>query len=410
MVTIEATAAGTGAMASPRPAAQRDLLLVAAGTAVSTAGDAAAMVALLLRMRPHGSVWVAALLAAELLPTVLLAPLVGRLVDRAETWRTILLALVGQTAIAVPLALVSGPLPTVLLFGGMFVFGSVLRPASSAFVPAVTGPQDAPRGYRMVATGGGLGWIVGPGLGGALTGAFGPSVALLVDAASFAAMAAAVGFVRARRRSERDGATIAGREPGGLRIVWSLPVLRLVVVVGALAVGCAVVDNVAAPFRYVNELHASAGEYGVYLTIWSAGALVGVRLSARIADRWRVRGVLLADLGQGLAIAGIGLLPSLGWTYGASALGGVANGVANVLLSALVASMVPSARHGRAFAATGAMTQVAVGAGTVAGAPLITALGGGGAMGLAGCLAAVAAAIGTAGVWIFSGQRAQRTQ
>src|SRR5262245_29148235 len=85
--------------------ARRDLNLLAAGLALSTAGDAAALVALLLRLQPHGSAWVAGLLAAELIPYVVLAPLTGRVVDRFETRRVLLIALAGQAVLCVPLAL-----------------------------------------------------------------------------------------------------------------------------------------------------------------------------------------------------------------------------------------------------------------------------------------------------------------
>jgi hypothetical protein len=88
---------------------RRDLLVLAAGLAVSTAGDSAALVVLLLRLRPAGSGWVAALLAGD----------------------------------------------------------------------------------AAIATGVSLGWIFGPAAGGLLAGTFGATTALLVDALTFAVLAAA---------------------------------------------------------------------------------------------------------------------------------------------------------------------------------------------------------------------------
>jgi len=107
----------------------RDLWLLASGQAVSTAGDAAALAALLLRLQPAGSGWVAALLAAELIPYVLLAPLSGRLVDRYETRRLLVIALAGQAVVAVPLAVAGGPLATVLLFLALNAVSTAVRPA-----------------------------------------------------------------------------------------------------------------------------------------------------------------------------------------------------------------------------------------------------------------------------------------
>src|SRR3954454_21354001 len=94
----------------------RDLRLLSVGVGVSTAGDALALVALLLRLRPEGTGWVAALLAAQLVPMVVLAPVVGPLVDRVETRRVLLVAVCGQAAVAIPLAFATAPALTIALF------------------------------------------------------------------------------------------------------------------------------------------------------------------------------------------------------------------------------------------------------------------------------------------------------
>jgi MFS family permease len=119
---------------------------------VSTAGDAAALTALLLRLRPAGAGWVALLLAGELVPFVVLAPVVGRVVDRFETRGVLLLGLVGQAAVAVPLALLGGRSATVALFAVLNALTALVRPATSALIPAIGGPADAARGYSLVAT------------------------------------------------------------------------------------------------------------------------------------------------------------------------------------------------------------------------------------------------------------------
>ncbi|HEY6761069.1 MAG TPA: hypothetical protein VI318_16345, partial [Baekduia sp.] len=120
-----------------RPGPRNDLRLLSAGIGVSTAGDSIALVALLLRLRPEGSGWLAALLAAQLLPTVLLSPVVGQLVDRVETRRVLLTAVCGQAVVAVPLALVSGPAATVALFLLLATFNAAVRPSTNALVPAI---------------------------------------------------------------------------------------------------------------------------------------------------------------------------------------------------------------------------------------------------------------------------------
>jgi MFS family permease len=183
----------TAAVESPRiarPRERRDVALLAAGLMVSVAGDAAALVALLLELRAAGVGWVAALLAADLVPFILLAPLSGRLVDRVDNRRLLVASLAAQAVLVVPLAFVRTPLVIVLLVVLVAAVSTVVRPAVSAMVPALTGDDRAPAGYAWVATGTGVGWIAGPAAGGLLTGAFGVTAALLADAAIDRALAA----------------------------------------------------------------------------------------------------------------------------------------------------------------------------------------------------------------------------
>jgi MFS family permease len=368
--------------------------VLAVGRAVSTAGDLAALIALLLRLRPEGSGWVAALLAAQLIPVVLLAPVAGLVVDRFENRRVLVIALTGQAVAAVPLALVSSPAATVGLFTGLYAFSVFVGPATSALVPAITGEDDAARGYSRLATGSSLGAVLGPAAGGLITGTLGATTAVLLDAASFAVLAVAAALVRARRRP----APAAERRPGsrdmggGFEVVWHSPVLRVALAATAIAIACAVVDNVAAPFRFINQLGASSTEYGLYLTIWSVGALIGVQVLPRLPQHSTQAALAAGNLLVGVGTAGIGLAPNVPLAFAASALGGIGNGLGNVAESALVARHSPSEYRGRTFAASMAIVQTAIGVGTAAGAPLVAFLGANGAMILGGCLATAAAA------------------
>jgi MFS family permease len=366
--------------------------LLAAGQAVSVTGDSAALVALMLRVRPFGSGWTAALLAAELVPFVLFAPISGRIVDRIETRRVLLAALIGQGLVAVPLAIAAQPWAAVTCFAALNVLATLVRPASSALVPAAVGADDAARGYARIATGTGLGWIVGPALGGLVTGVLGVTTTLLIDAATFGVLAGAVAFVRARRPPDSARAGLpAARAWDGFALLWHARIARLAVLTSAAAIGCAVVDNVAAPFRFVDQLGASAFGYGLYLSIWGVGSLLAVQLTTRIPAPRQPAALAVGNLLTGLGIVGIGLAPNLPTAFVASGCGGVGNGLENVIQNALVAQHTPVARHGQTFAAAGATMQAAIGVGTASAAPLVVALGPNYAMVTAGALAAAVA-------------------
>jgi MFS family permease len=373
--------------------ARRDLALLSAGQAVSVTGDSAALVALMLRVRPFGSGWTAALLAAELLPFVLCAPVSGRIVDRIETRRVLLAALIGQGVVAGALAIATPPWSVVTCFAALNALATLVRPATSALIPAAVGPVDAARGYARLATGTGLGWIAGPALGGLLTGILGTTTTLLIDAATFGVLAGAVAFLRARRAPTHPAP--GQQEPrawDGFALLWQARVARLAVLTSAAAIGCAVVDNVAAPFRFVNQLGASDLGYGLYLSIWGAGALLATQLTTRISAQRQPAALAVGNLLTGLGIGAIGLAPNIPSAFVASGVGGAGNGLENVIQNALVAAHTPIARHGQIFAAAGAIVQTAIGVGTAVAAPLVTALGANYAMVTAGALAATVAA------------------
>ena len=338
------------------------------------------------------------MLAAQLVPGVLMAPVAGFVVDHVEIRRVLILGLAGQAVIAVPLALVGTAWTTVALFACLDGFSVFVRPATAALVPVIAGEDQAARGYARLATGSSLGWMIGPVLGGLVSGTLGVTTALLIDAGSFAVLTGAAGLVGTRRPPSRSRPTRTARRGsgGGFALLWRSPVLRIALAISAIAVGCAVVDNVAAPFRFISQLGASSTVYGAYVTLWGAGAFLGVQLLPRLPPSQTEAALAVGNLLVGLGIAGIGLAPDVPVAFAASVLGGIGNGLTNVAQSALVARHTPADHRGRAFAATSAVIQTAIATGTAAAAPLVTLLAANRAMVLAGALASVAATAGVA--------------
>lgn len=357
-----------------RPAALGDLSLLVAGLGFSTAGDAAALVALLLRLRPDGSGWVAALLAAQMVPRALLSSVIGRVVDRFETRRVLLLALVGQTHLAVLLAFAGPPSAILAVFAGLATLNALVRPATSALLPVITGTDKANHGYSWLATGYGLGLIAGSAAGGILTSVVGTRATLLSNAATFAVLTLACSALRTRRHPSQDaGGQAAGRR-AGFALLRTDRVLRLAVAISAIAIACAVVDNVAAPFRFINQLGAGSGGYGTYMALWAASALLGSQVPRRIGPDRQQHAVGWGNLLAGLGIIGIGLAPNFLAALIAAVVGGVGNGLANVAQNTLISHRTPAASRGQTFAATGAVFQAAIGIGTAAGAALVKLL------------------------------------
>ena len=181
------------------PRDPRDLRILVAGSMLSTAGDVAAYVALVLRVRPSGPGYVAALTAAEFLPPLLLVTVTGLVVDRFAAKRVQIVCLLGQAATAAVLTVTGSAIANVVLVGLLGCFWAFSRPAFSALIPHVTGEEHAAKGYSSVAVGQSVGWVVGPAAGGLLAGHFGVHLTLAVDALTFLVLAGSLLLVRANR-------------------------------------------------------------------------------------------------------------------------------------------------------------------------------------------------------------------
>ena len=108
--------------------ASRDLRLLAGAVALSAAGDMLLVVVLALRVHDlTGSGFaVAALFAALMAPIVICAPLAGRLVDRTETRRLLLVVSLAQAAVAGALVFADGLAP-ILALGALLGVGAASR-------------------------------------------------------------------------------------------------------------------------------------------------------------------------------------------------------------------------------------------------------------------------------------------
>lgn len=304
---------------------------------------------------------------------------IGRVVDRFETRRVLLLALVGQTGLAVLLAFAGSPSAILAVFAGLATLNALVRPATSALLPAITGTDKPNHGYSWLATGYGLGLIAGSAAGGILTSVVGTRVTLLSNAATFAVLTLACSALRIRRHPNADASGQAAGRRAGFALLRTDRVLRLAVAISAIAIGCAVVDNVAAPFRFIDQLGAGSGGYGTYMALWAASALLGSQVPRRIGPDRQQHAVGWGNLLSGLGIIGIGLAPNFLAALIAAVVGGVGNGLANVAQNTLISHRTPAASRGQTFAATLAVFQAAVGIGTAAGAALVKLLAANGA-------------------------------
>ncbi|MGI8665653.1 MAG: MFS transporter [Jatrophihabitans sp.] len=324
-----------------RPAG-RDLYLAVAARALSLLGDEVALVALLLRAQAGGGgAWpVAELLLAGLLPLMLLAPLVGRLVDRTDSRRLLLVSSVAQLACCLVLAYRSDLPSTLLLVAGLGAGQAVNAATWQALLPAIVGLPRLPAALGLSQAASTAASVLAPVLGGLLTGSYGTRLPLLLDAASFGAVAVAALAVRTRRRGRRTGTAEDAR--GGWAILRSDRTLLLLVLMLGLFILLGSMVNVVEVFLVRQSLHASATWYGLIGGCWGVGAFTGALLGRRASSqRTLLRLALLSCTLLGLSLAGMGVAPTVGWVLPAGFAGGTANGLVSLTISALLALRSP---------------------------------------------------------------------
>ena len=184
--------------------ARRDLPLLLSGAAVNTVGGSMALLAVMVHLEPAGPGWISAAFAAELVPIVVLAPVVGRLVDRVRNRELLVAAMALQAVAVLGGALFGmGPGAELVIIGALALIGvgtAVANPVIAALLPHVSGEDRATRAYAWYSMITQAGFLAGFALAGIVVDATSERTALLVGAVASAIMAVAVAFLRTQRR------------------------------------------------------------------------------------------------------------------------------------------------------------------------------------------------------------------
>jgi MFS family permease len=332
----------------------RDLRLLAGAVALSAAGDLLMVVVLALRVHDlTGSGFaVAALFAALMAPIVVLAPLAGRLVDRTETRRLLLVVSLAQASVATGLVFAGSLAPILVLAALLGAGAAVAGPAEAALVPAVSGELIKANGW--IETARYAGFTAGPLLAGVLIAAGGTRLGLAANAASFLAVALGAALLRTRRVPS----PVRARQRGGTRLLLEHRELRVAVtaaVAGLLFISASMTVEVF----YVRDVVGAGGMgYALVFAGWTAGMVAGaIGVAPRLAPLAAAALAALALQGAGMAAAA--LWATLLWVIAGYFVGGIGHGVKNVLMRTLIQRDIPRDAHGRAFAAYNAARNTA---------------------------------------------------
>lgn len=345
--------------------------------ALSFFGDllAATAITLLLQERGESAYLVVVGLVAAAVPPIVLAPLSGRLSDRAHP--KVLIVAVASVQVVVLLVMASSSQIPVLI-GGILVVASglaLVNPLYSSLPRKLAQPGQVARTSAASQTSVQVAMLAAPAAGGVLFAIGGITLALCATACCSLIVGLIALFLRL-------GPAITGPPSTGPSMTESAraySVLRDHVLLTVLAAAGAVVlfvsaNSVAAVFLIRETLGGDARQFGVVETMWVVGVVAGGLLVTRIARRNVGTALVTAFALMGVALFGEGLAPSIWVVIALNVVGGLGNGGMASSLHIFINTRVDEAHVGRAFAALGAVSNAAPFGGFLLGGVLLQVL------------------------------------
>jgi MFS family permease len=274
---------------------------------------------------------VAAVQSATTLPVVLLAIIAGTLADIVDRRRYLILAQLWMLLVASTLAVLAhqdrlGPWVLVALTFALGIGAAMALPAQQATTPELVpkpmlGPAVALGSLSM-----NIARAIGPALGGLIVAQAGIAWAFAVNALTFLGVAVVLWrWRRAPATSVLPPETFGVALRAGLRYATRASVLQAVLVKAAWFFTFASALTALLPIVVKQDLHASAGTYGLLLGCIGAGAIGGAMLLPGLRTRMDPdRMVLLATLAYAACILAIALLRWVPLLYAIALLAGFA--------------------------------------------------------------------------------------
>jgi MFS family permease len=337
---------------------RRDLRLIGLFRSVSLAGDAIAMITILLRFAPHASGYaVGAVTMAGMIPPVILAPLSGVVADRVSAKKFLPLVCLIEATIALSLGFVTGTLGTILLMGALGCGVAFSGTGYSALVPSLVGVENMNLAQSTLQSFQGVAGIAGPLLGGVLVAATGQRWPLFIDAISFVLCALGTLALRGNRVPEPPSkAERRGQFTAGFLWLFRDPVLSIIVINTIFFVLAIGVVNICQIFFTVRVLHATSFEFGLFDAVYAVGNIAGALLGRRVPanDLGRSKWFFIAAGILGGMFFLIGLSSNIWLAMFLMTLAGGANGLLSVAAMTMIYSRSPADILGRVSAALNA--------------------------------------------------------
>jgi len=312
-------------------------------------------------------------LISSALPMLLLGPIAGVFVDRWNRKKTMIVADVLRALLVLPCLLVQTPEQIWVFYVVGFLMSCVSRfffPSQAALLPRIIGDSDdllAANGLMQVSEMVML--VLGPALAGFTIALWGPSVAFLVDSASFVVSAILIATMYVapppldllgRPRAQHNvGAVWKEMRVGVEYLFRSRTMVGVLITLGIVQLGVGAINVVFVP--YLQRIFQAGPEgLGIVDSAQGIGMIVGGLLLGLLVGRLRKTTVIGGALiFIGLALAGMGLAPTFIFIVICSCALGLALTPAQSVLITLIQLAVPDDKRGRVGSAMNALSTAA---------------------------------------------------
>jgi len=215
-----------------------------------------------------------------------------------------------------------------------------------------------------------LTFVTGPAIAGVIVAASGASTALWLDVGSFLLCSVLLLDLHPHVE-EAAGESVRERLRAAWRHIGEVPSFRALLLTEMVAL---VFFESAAPIELAyakTSLNAGDKGFGLLVTCWGAGAVLGSVLFARLVSKPLAVLLSAGTLSIGLAYVGFALAPSLALACPAAFLGGIGNGMQWPSMISVVQRLTPPALHGRLMSALESISALSTALGLALGGVLV---------------------------------------
>jgi MFS family permease len=375
---------------SPKAAVRR----LSTARLISITGSAAAYTALMVTVyeRTRSPAWLSATLVLTFGVNGFVAPIAGAIGDRFDRRRVMIVSDLAGVAAFAAMAFAGDP---AWLLALAFVSAVVEAPfwmASAAAIPNMVEPSELSWANGLISLGRNAGIMVGPAIGGVLVATIGPAWVFGLNAVTFAGSAVLVWTVRAPFEGERSDATEHRGLRAGFVFIARDRVLRtLVLAWTGLVFGFGLVMVADVPL--VEHFHAGSIGYGLLITFWGAGSVVGSFAGRYLNEDREPRALFLGTALIAVTTAAIAVSPWFGLILVVALLSGVGDAIVLVAEQGIQQRRTPDAVRSRVIAASEGLTSIAFVLGFAAAGVVLQAVGPQNVYAIGGLTAAIGALV-----------------